>query len=286
MKNRIGVISVIKTGFYSTVQDSGRLGFRHMGVPVSGVMDRHAAHLANSLLENDAGDALMEITMTGPVLEFQEPTFIALTGADMSATLNEKAIAINEVHGIEAGDVLAFDKLNNGLRSYLAIKGGLQTEAVLNSRSFYTPITKLDRIKPHMELHYQPITEFHPKITHIKPAQFWKKQQLKVYQGPEFHVLDDQQLERLFAQPFSIAKENNRMAYQLEEHLSAQSHPMLTSATLPGTVQLTPAGKLIILMRDGQTTGGYPRIMQLTQKSINLLAQKKYGDKVEFSLLS
>ena len=76
------------------------------------------------------------------------------------------------------------------------------------------------------------------------------------------------------------------MAYQLEEYLSAKSHPMLTSATLPGTVQLTPAGKIIILMRDGQTTGGYPRIMQLTQNSIDLLAQKKFGDKVEFTLLS
>ena len=280
------MISVVKPGFFSTIQDSGRMGYRHMGVPVSGVMDQHAAHLANSLLENTAGDALLEITMTGPVLEFHEPTFIALAGADMSATLNDQPIGINEVHGIEAGDVLAFKKLIHGLRTYLAIKGGFQTEKILNSRSFYTPITKSDSIKPFMELHYIPVDEFHPKITYIKPVEFWKKQQLKVYQGPEFHVLDDQQLERLFSRPFAIAKENNRMAYQLEEHLIAKSHPMLTSATLPGTVQLTPAGKIIILMRDGQTTGGYPRIMQLTQNSINLLAQKKFGDKVEFTLLS
>ncbi|MBT8177858.1 MAG: biotin-dependent carboxyltransferase family protein [Eudoraea sp.] len=279
------MISVIKTGFYSTIQDSGRTGYRHIGVPVSGVMDKHAAHLANTLLENAAEDALLEITMTGPVLEFQEPTSIALAGADMTATLNNQPIAVNEVHQIEAGDVLAFEKLKHGLRTYLAIKGGFQTDKVLNSRSLYTPITTLDRIKPGMELSYIPVAEFDPKITHIKPAQFWKKHQLKVYPGPEFHVLEDQQLERLFSEPFSIAKENNRMAYQLEEYLSAKSHPMLTSATLPGTVQLTPAGKIIILMRDGQTTGGYPRIMQLTQKSINILAQKKYGDSVEFTLL-
>ena len=81
-----------------------------------------------------------------------------------------------------------------------------------------------------------------------------------------------------------MAKENNRMAYQLEEHLCPNTHSMLTSATLPGTVQLTPAGKLIILMMDGQTTGGYPRILQLSERSINLLAQKKYGDKIEFVL--
>ncbi len=253
---------------------------------MSGVMDQHSAHLANTLLENAPGEALLEITMTGPILEFQEPTFIALAGADMSATLNDQPIGTNEVHGVAAGDVLAFDKLKYGLRTYLAIKGGFRTDKVLDSRSFYLPITTLDRVKPLMELEYIPIAEFNPKISHIKPARFWKEHKLEVYQGPEFHVLEDQQLERLFSRSFSIAKENNRMAYQLEEYLSAKSHPMLTSATLPGTVQLTPAGKIIILMRDGQTTGGYPRIMQLTQNSIDLLAQKKFGDKVEFTLLS
>ncbi len=157
---------------------------------------------------------------------------------------------------------------------------------ILNSSSFCSPLTPLDRIKEGLQIPYTPFQEYEPKITRIKPSAFWKENRLQVHQGPEFGILGDQQLERLFAQSFSIAKENNRMAYQLSELLDANSHPMLTSATLPGTVQLTPSGKIIILMRDGQTTGGYPRILQLTQKSINLLAQKKFGDKIEFELLS
>ena len=75
------------------------------------------------------------------------------------------------------------------------------------------------------------------------------------------------------------------MAYQLQETINGHQKSMLTSATLPGTVQLTPAGKLIILMKDGQTTGGYPRILQLTDTAIPILAQKKYGDQISFRLI-
>jgi allophanate hydrolase subunit 2 len=74
------------------------------------------------------------------------------------------------------------------------------------------------------------------------------------------------------------------MAYQLTELIEGHDISILTSATLPGTVQLTPSGKLIILMKDGQTTGGYPRILQLSEKSINILSQKKAGDSVSFVL--
>ncbi|MCX2719708.1 biotin-dependent carboxyltransferase family protein [Lentiprolixibacter aurantiacus] len=276
------MISVRKSGFFTTLQDAGRFGYRHLGVPVSGVMDRYAARRANSLLENQKGDALLEITMTGPELEFHEPTYIALAGADMSAKLNGESIGINEVHEIEPGDILSFGQLKKGLRVYLAIKGGFQTASILNSRSFYKPITEMNRIREHMELPYTPCDSYVPKIMQVKPDTFWKRNQLQVYPGPEFDLLDDKQLEGLFVRSFTIAKENNRMAYQLEEHLSPNIHSMLTSATLPGTVQLTPAGKIIILMVDGQTTGGYPRILQLSEGSINLLAQKKHGDKIEF----
>ena len=75
------------------------------------------------------------------------------------------------------------------------------------------------------------------------------------------------------------------MAYQLDETIDSHSISMLTSATLPGTVQFTPSGKLIILMKDGQTTGGYPRILQLTDKAISILAQKKSGDHFSFKLI-
>ncbi len=280
------MLTVKEAGFFSTIQDNGRHQYRHLGGPVSGAMDRYSARIANYLLENQNGAALLEMTMTGAVLEFEAPTYVAITGADMSSNLNGEALENYEVHKINPGDILSFRKLKYGLRSYLALKGGIKTEAVLNSRSFYKPITKLNRIRNSMQLDYEPCELFEPKISHIKPEAFWKKQQLNVFRGPEFHVLDDHQLKQVFSGLFSIAKEYNRMAYQLKEPVGANSHPMLTSATLPGTVQLTPSGKLIILMRDGQTTGGYPRILQLSNRSMNVLAQKKFGDEISFKLNS
>ena len=274
------MLKVIHPGFFTTIQDTGRYGYREKGVPVSGCMDNYSASIANSLLENEKTDAVMEITMTGPKLEFHTSSFFAITGAEMSPNLNGIPVNSYEVHKANEGDVLSFGKLINGFRSYLAIKGGFLSEVKLTSRSFYKPITDLNCIKERMEIPIEEYTEYSPKISHIKPEAWHKENELIVFKGPEYKILTEGQLKLLFTSKFTIAKENNRMAYLLEELIGANSHRMLTSATLPGTVQLTPAGKLIILMRDGQTTGGYPRVLQLDTKSIALLSQKKFGDKV------
>ncbi|MEX0291252.1 MAG: allophanate hydrolase subunit 2 family protein, partial [Flavobacteriaceae bacterium] len=141
-----------------------------------------------------------------------------------------------------------------------------------------------NRVKEHMELEYEAVSKFEPKLATLKPEAFHKEYKLEVQRGPEYDILNEAQLHTLFSKEFTIAKENNRMAYQLEDKIEGHTITMLTSATLPGTVQLTPAGRLIILMRDGQTTGGYPRILQLSQKAISVLSQKKYGDQVAFQM--
>lgn len=276
------MLKIIKSGFFTTIQDSGRFGFRHLGVPVSGSMDQAAAHLANAMLENPDKAAVLEITMSGPILEFTKDTWISLAGANLSPKLNEVDIDNHSVHRVRSGDRLAFGKHIDGLRGYVAIKGGFETKEVLKSRSFYKPITEKDHLVAGTELPYEEVSEFEPKITHMIPEEMDRVPKLMTSPGPEFDILNSEQKELLFSKPFTIAKENNRMAYQLQEILGSHQHPMLTSATLPGTVQLTPGGKLIILMRDGQTTGGYPRILQLSEDSINILAQKTFGDTLYF----
>lgn len=255
-----------------------------MGVPVSGAMDLAAASLANAMLENDENAAVLEITMSGPILEFEEETWIALSGANLSPQLNGKDIENHSVHKVNAGDKLAFGKHIDGLRGYLAVKDGFKTPLVLNSRSYYSPITEVNRLKAMMEIPYDEVEVFEPKITHIIREDIDKFKTLKVSPGPEYDILTDAQKELIFNQSFTIAKENNRMAYQLEESIGEHKHMMLTSATLPGTIQVTPGGKLIILMRDGQTTGGYPRILQLSEDGIDRLAQKTFGDTISIKL--
>ncbi|NJB70079.1 biotin-dependent carboxylase-like uncharacterized protein [Saonia flava] len=278
------MLKVLKSGFFTTIQDRGRFNFRDKGVPVSGVMDSYSFHKANKLLKNNENAAALEITMTGPTLEFEEDTYIVLGGAEMSATLNSEPIVNCKVYKIEKGDIVSFGKLEKGFRSYLAIKGGFKVEDKLGSKSLYYPITPNAYIKKGAEIPYDAYPHFHVEHDEFPTDSFLTEVVLEVYKGPEYDLLNDKHLEALFFREFSIAKENNRMAYQLEDLIKGHSFSMLTSATLPGTVQLTPSGKLIVLMKDGQTTGGYPRILQLSDRAISILAQKKSGDKVSFKL--
>ncbi len=278
------MLKVVKSGFFTSIQDKGRFGLRNIGVPVSGAMDQHASSLANAMLENEHTDAVMEITMTGPVLEFLTATYIAITGANLSPSLNGAEIETHSVHKVVEGDILGFGKHIDGLRGYLSVKGGFLTDKVLGSRSFYKPITQWARLNSGMEIPFNEVTHYEPKISHIITEDIDKVSLLNVFPGPEIEMLTKVLREFIFDTSFTIAKENNRMAYQLQESVAKHQHAMLTSATLPGTIQLTPGGKLIILMRDGQTTGGYPRIFQLSDEAINILAQRTFGDKISFKL--
>ncbi len=278
------MLKLLKSGFYTTIQDGGRFGYLSQGVPVSGFMDSETAIKLNKLLENEHDTNVLEITMTGPTVLFETPSFICVGGAEMSVTLNNEPIENFKVYRINSGDILSYGKLVQGFRSYLAIKDGFKVESVLGSSSFYSPITTKVALKDLDEISYNRNDLFVPKDLSYKKNSSLNEHVLDVYKGPEYNQLNDNQLESLFHQDFKVAKENNRMAYQLEETIDGHKISMLTSANLPGTIQLTPSGKLIILMKDGQTTGGYPRILQLSDQAISTLAQKKFRDKISFKL--
>jgi len=279
------MLKVLKSGFYTTIQDSGRFGYRNKGVPVSGAMDMVSVSRLNTLLENDKDAAVLEITMTGPTLLFENNTYIALAGAWLSPTLNNEPIDNYKVYKVAKGDILSYGRLEKGFRSYLAVKNGFNTPSILGSQSQYFPITSTKCLAEFEELDFEEHDSFKPKISELKMDTYLDFNFLEVHKGPEFGMLNDKQLRELFSKKFSISKENNRMAYQLEEAIEGHSYGLLTSATQPGTVQLTPVGKLIVLMKDGQTTGGYPRILQLTNEAINVLAQKKEGDSLTLKLI-
>ena len=276
------MIKVLKKGLHTSIQDLGRFGYRNFGIPLSGAMDTEAAKLSNLILGNDENDAVMEITLQGPRLQFLNAKQIAITGADLNPEINGISIEMNTNISIQKGDIIDFGVRKTGVRSYLAIAGGFQTELVFGSRSFYEGITTKDKIESGDELDFSimqaPLDSSFIKFSNQK----YDKPKLSVNQGPEFEMLNDEQKQFLFSKAFTLGL-NNRMAYQLKETLANDLSSILSSAVLPGTVQLTPSGKMIILMRDCQTTGGYPRILQLSDESINLLAQKMQHELVKFT---
>lgn len=279
------MIKTVHPGIYCTVQDQGRVGFAKMGIPQAGTMDSYSAKQANILLNHHKHEAVVEITYGQGKFEFTSNTLIVLTGGDFSPKVNSEPIEMNRVYSIKKGAVLSFGHRNYGARVYLAVKGGIQSEIVLNSKSFYPGITqdKLSKgtlLKIHTG-HMDTVQNF-SKIRLNK--KHFTEQELTCYAGPEFEQLSLSQKKRLFGL-FSISDDNNRVGYRLNEPISNNLSSILTSAVFPGTVQLTPSGKLIVLMKDCQVTGGYPRVLQLSEYAISRLSQKVAGEAIKFKLI-
>ncbi len=273
------MIKVLAAGLYSSLQDGGRFGFRAMGVPVSGWMDAYSAQLANSLLNNDTNAVVLEMTYQGSILKFNYPCNIAVTGATCPVWLNGNLIDSNRIHHIQQNDVLKIGKVTQGVYCYLAISGGFKTPKILNSYSFYQNISTQSQLKKDDRLnHYNQV----PKIinqTTIKPdVAHLSCEYITASPGPEFNKLNPQTQKLLFNSSFTVSQLCNRMAYKLERTISMTANEIITSCVQAGTVQLTPAGELIVLMRDCQTTGGYARVLQLSPEGINQLAQKAIGN--------
>ncbi|OMP29716.1 biotin-dependent carboxyltransferase family protein [Mangrovimonas sp. DI 80] len=278
------MIKVLKAGLYTSVQDLGRFGQASFGVPFSGVMDMQSAKFANVLLGNPEHAAVLEITMVGPELEFTVATSICIVGAEMSPRVNGKPIKNNMAIDVFQGDRLTFGRLQKGMRCYLSVLGGVQTESVLGSRSMYWPVTSQSRVLKGDELKLMEMKK-HSLERHAVVRfddSYFVSETLEVFEGPEFNELTKEQQTILFSKTFTISNDNSRMAYQMSQTLPNNLNAIITAPVLPGTVQLTPSGQLIVLMRDCQTTGGYPRALQLTEAAINILAQKGVGQKLRF----
>ena len=280
------MIKVIKSGFFTSIQDQGRFGYRQYGVPISGAMDKYSCDFANAILGNTKDAAVLEITMVGPILQFTKQTRIVISGAVMNPKVNNVSVAMNSVIYVKANDILSFGMLTKGCRSYVAVKGGIISDMYFGSKSMFNNISESTHLSEGEVLNYTEDNDlFNMSNAHVKyDNTLFNSNCLEVIKGPEFYNLSEKLVEKLLNSTLKVSKLNNRMAYQLEPLIENTLEPILTSPVLPGTVQLTPKGQLIILMRDCQTTGGYPRILQLTENSINSLSQKITGNNLKISL--
>lgn len=280
------MLEVIDSGFYTSLQDKGRVGYRHLGVPVSGAMDPMALELAQQLLGTVSNTTSIECTLIGPTLRFHAPCVLVLTGAVMNARLNKTIIENNKAVEVSKDDVLKLGRVTKGLRTYIKINQELVAPTVLGSTSFYTPITQESVLKKgDCFLWDISASEFVKGNARIRWDDAYLGQKvLDVFSGPEFNLLSKETQQKLFGDEFLISSQN-RMGYRIESPFQMEPVSMFSGAVRPGTVQITPSGTLLITGMDGQVSGGYPRIFQLSEEAQSVLAQKKEGDCVSFKLL-
>jgi biotin-dependent carboxylase-like uncharacterized protein len=277
------MIKFISKGLYTTIQDDGRFGYRNIGVPSSGYMDRESAQTANLIIDNPINNPVIEATLIGPTIKFEKSTFICITGSDFNPMLNESRISLYTPVKVNKGDILKINNSSIGSRCYISIKGGIKVDKVLGSKSYYPHISDSCIIEKGDEFKFE-TNNSEPNYKLIN-QKFELNKNLKVFKGPEFNSLNKGSISKIIDQEFSIGI-NNRMAYNLKEKIQAATTSIISSPVIPGTVQLTPSGQMIILHRDCQTTGGYPRILQLDEKSLNNLAQLRIGDKIKFEIVT
>jgi len=283
-------IHFIKPGMMTSVQDLGRFGMAAYGVPYSGAMDRYSLAQVNFLLANPKGAAALEMSNLGPEMVFERPTRIVFAGAEAEILLNAKRkIKNGQVIEIQEDDHIVISNFKRGQWLYMGIQGGFETEEVAESKSWYPQITPRERMIKNDEICYLSEEErFYPPVeAKAKVRTDWyRPSKLMVFPGPEWGMLSQLLQNRILKKTFSISDMINRMAYQLTEEITNKLPSILTAPVYPGTVQLTPSGKLLLLMRDAQVTGGYPRILQIDNVSLNVLSQKRSGEKIKFSILS
>lgn len=274
------MIEIKKPGLYTSIQDKGRYLCSHLGVPTSGAMDSITASDANKMLDNNLKCSVLECTIIGPEIVFHKPTVIVITGAVIQPFINGRPSYINKVLKIDAGDTISFGKIVKGARFYIAIRGGFKGPEILNSQSVCITSSILGIVKKGDQIEY---TEYDGYFE--QPSLLLRNvgnKRISVQKGPEYKLIEktNPNIKNIFQSLLVIRQESNRMAYRVNHNMNLNHNiSIISSATIPGTVQLTPAGDLIFLMPDAQTTGGYPRILQLTEIGICDLAQMKAGEK-------
>ena len=274
-------ITILEPGLMTTVQDLGRSGFRSSGVPYSGAADRVSAILANSILGNSDTAAVLEYTLFGPTVQFEADTFIALTGAT-----NESVAPLRPLR-VQRGDTLQLGHAAKGCRGYMAVAGGFCVPSVLNSCSTYVPaklggyhgrpLESGDRLSIGAKRiqSFSPTWSLNHDVVPLPASPCTLRILLESPQGTAHRALTNK--------PMHVSAQSDRMGIRFNEPLLSLPATPLSRAVLPGTVQLPPDGKPILLLCDAQTIGGYPVLGHIIAADLPRAAQLRPGDTVCFS---
>lgn len=281
---------VLSPGGYTTIQDRGRFGYQELGVPVTGVLDRTAAGIANMLVGNPEDCAVLEITVAGPVLEALAPLDIAVTGADIGITVNGRQVLGWQSIRLAKGDIFSFGQVKNGCRVYAAVNGGIDVPMVMGSYSTYSggklggfkgrPLEKGDVLSAGIDK----LLERPRFIPDEMIPDYVSDKVIRAIPGPQNDYFDEG-LTTFFESKFSVTSDANRMGYRLQgpaiKIKKGMPKSIVSEPSMPGCVQIPSDEQPIILLVE-QTVGGYAKIATVISSDIPKIAQSIPGDILTF----
>ncbi|GAA1034358.1 biotin-dependent carboxyltransferase family protein [Virgisporangium ochraceum] len=281
------MIEVLRAGALTTVQDQGRTGHAHLGVPAAGALDGPALHLANRLVGNDRAAAGLEITVSGCRLRVHRTTIVAVTGAPAAKiTVDRRSVDAGVPVPVPAGAVLDIGPASAGVRTYLAVAGGIDVPPVLGSRSTDT----LSGLGPR-PLRDGDTLPVGPPTGPAAPVWFTTSEprtpRLRVTLGPRDDWFTDEARQTLGTAEWTVSAKSNRVAARLEgpKLTRANTDELPSEGIVLGAVQVPAGGEPLVFLADHPTTGGYPVIGVVHPDDLPVLAQSRPGAKLRMTVV-
>ena len=292
---------VERAGFLTSVQDLGRTGYRQFGVSSGGALDSFGLRVANLLVGNNEAAAGLEITLGGLRLRFEDESVVSWCGGEFQVQIASTALPAGHAAHVQAGGRLKFDHPQIGCRAWLAISGGIDSPPILGSRS--TDLRAhfggiegrtlrdgdqlhLGNVRRSQSAATANISSWTASHDWVSPAR--PKPILRFIRGVDWNRFNVSTLERLTSAAFAVSADSDRMGVRLEgpKLRRIDESDLISEAVAPGTIQVPPSGKPILLLGDCQTIGGYPKIAHVITVDLGVAAQLRAGEHVRFSEVS
>ena len=279
-KHIMGYLKIIHAGVQSRLQYPSREGLAFYGIPNSGFMDVEAAEIAKMALGLNNEAPLIECALTPPKIQFYGNTKIVLSGADMSFKINSVLAPMQKVIKIKEGDILSGHQANDGIYAYIGClledHPDHSTKDLKSLFFQYHQLNKSDILNLSSEINRQ------IEVIYQNNDQ---ARRLTILKGPEYEYLQPNSVELMVNGSFEITTQSNRMGARLQGHpLKLQNQLTDSVPVLPGFIQCLPDGQLLIVLNDGQTMGGYPRIGYLNSEDLQHFIRQPLGSMIKFDI--
>ncbi|SEC80263.1 biotin-dependent carboxyltransferase family protein [Paenibacillus sp. GP183] len=289
-------VHVVKPGFFTTVQDLGRRAYQKFGVSASGAMDPLSLRLANLLVGNNEDEAALEATLIGPKLRFGADGVIAITGGNLSPSINGNSVGMWKSLRIYKDDELSFGGCKSGCRTYISFAGGIGVPKVIGSRSTFIrgnyggiegrALATGDEIPiGSSPFNYSQIAGRTLRYEHT--PDYSQDRTIRFIPGPQINAFTSESVETFTSNPYTVTNESDRMGYRLqgEQLMHIAGADIISDFIAMGSIQVPAIGQPIILMADCQVSGGYTKIGVIISVDIPFTAQKKPGDQIRFQAM-